>query len=207
MENLLDEMRRYAEEYHVPIIRDEAAKILCAEAHEKNPQHILEIGTAIGYSTLLLANSAKKAQITTLELSAERSKVACSYFVRSTYNERIKLFTGDAAKTIKSLNKKFDFVFIDAAKGQYPRYLKEILPILTTDAVIAADNVLFRGYVYSEAKLPRRYKTIVKRLRKYIALLEENREFITKIYDKGDGLAVSRRRSKDEESRITGSSR
>lgn len=101
---------------------------------------------------------------------------------------------GDAAKNIKFLRGLYDLVFIDAAKGQYPEYFRLILPLLSPQAVVIADNVLFRGYVCSEEKPPRRYKTIVKRLREYIALVENQPDFVTKIYQDGDGLAVSTRR-------------
>lgn len=193
MEILLKEMRTYAKIYHVPIIKDEAAEILCRLAKGKQPQHILEIGAAIGYSTLLLAQSAPHAQITTLEIDETRVKKAREFWQRSSYNCNITLLQGDAEPLIKSLRQKIDFVFIDAAKGQYPHYLDAVMPLLSKNAVIAADNVLFRGYVESTAKPPRRYKTIVKRLREYIKKITEAQEFSTKIYREGDGLAVSQR--------------
>ncbi|TCS79694.1 O-methyltransferase [Pectinatus cerevisiiphilus] len=192
MENLLREMREYAEKHHVPIIRDQAAKILCRIAAEKKPSRILEIGTAIGYSALLLAdNSCSDTCITTLEIDEERIKTAKSFWARSPYQNNIHLLNGDAAETLKTLSGQFDFVFIDAAKGQYPRYLHAVLPLISTHGLIVSDNVLFRGYVESPEKPPRRYKTIVKRLREYIKEISESKQWSTKIYYEGDGLAVS----------------
>ncbi|MDQ0204417.1 O-methyltransferase [Pectinatus haikarae] len=194
MENLLNEMREYALTYKVPIIRDQAARILCKTAAEEKPHRILEIGTAIGYSALLLAYSiSSDAEIITLEIDDKRIKTAESFFSRSPYHNNITLLKGDAAETLTTLSGKFDFIFIDAAKGQYVRYLHAVLPLLSAGGTIVSDNVLFRGYVESVGKPPRRYKTIVKRLREYICEIKANRYFKTTIYYEGDGLAVSKK--------------
>ena len=103
--------------------------------------------------------------------------------------------TGDAGENLLQLQGKFDLVFIDAAKGQYPDYFRKVHPLLADDAVIIADNVLFRGYVRGGVEAPRRFRTIVKRLREYIDLLENSQEFQTEIFENGDGLAVSWRKN------------
>ena len=160
------------------------------------PQRVLEIGTAIGYSALLTTYyGAENAKIISLELDEERAKQAQDFINQSAYREQIKIILGDAAKNIEKLDKnyKFDMVFIDAAKGQYPDYLQKVLPLLADDGIILADNVLFRGYVMSEEKPPRRYKTIVKRLREYIAMVSDTDKFTTEIFENGDGLALTKR--------------
>lgn len=195
MDELLKAMEAYAEKEHVPIINKNGKAVLVEAVAAKKASCILEIGTAIGYSALLLAeNSAADVQITTLELSDERADQAERFIAQSAYKNQIKLLRGDAAMNMELLEGPFDLVFMDAAKGQYPEYFRRVLPLLTDDAMIIADNVLFRGYVRSEEKPPRRYKTIVKRLREYIAIVEQHPEFTTKIYENGDGLAVSQRR-------------
>lgn len=188
-------MEAYAEKHHVPIINERGREVFLSVLDEVRPHRILEIGTAIGYSAMLaLLHGAEDAQVTTLELSEERARTAASFIQRSPYAERITMQVGDAAGLLCSLQGTFDFVFIDAAKGQYVDYFHKVLPLLTDRAVIVADNVLFRGYVQREEKPPRRYKTIVKRLREYIALVESQPDFVTRIYKDGDGLAVSTRR-------------
>ena len=187
-------MEAYAEKHHVPIINERGREVFLSVLDEVRPHRILEIGTAIGYSAMLaLLHGAEDAQVTTLELSEERARTAASFIQRSPYAERITMQVGDAAGLLCSLQGTFDFVFIDAAKGQYVDYFHKVLPLLTDRAVIVADNVLFRGYVQREEKPPRRYKTIVKRLREYIALVTNTPGFQTEIHENGDGLAVTRR--------------
>lgn len=191
---LLAEMKEYGEKKHVPIININALEILLSAVEAKKPHRVLEIGTAIGYSALHIASkAADNVEIITLELSEERAAEAQSFIDRSCYKNNIHIVAGDAGENIFKQTGSFDFVFIDAAKGQYVDYFHKVYPLLTEDAVVAADNVLFRGYVRDGVPVPRRFKTIVKRLREYIELVSSNGEFTTRIYENGDGLAVSQR--------------
>ncbi|WP_303840723.1 O-methyltransferase [Selenomonas ruminantium] len=196
MEELLREMEDYAALHHVPIINERGRQAFLQIVQEARPHRVLEIGTAIGYSSLLMAqNGAADIDITTLELSDERIKTAQGYIDRSAYAGRIHIMGGDAAENLLKLQltgQKFDFIFIDAAKGQYLDYFHKIQPMLTENAVILADNVLFRGYVKGDVPTPRRFKTIVKRLREYIELVSQP-PYVTEILENGDGLAVTRR--------------
>ena len=196
MEELLREMESYAALHHVPIINERGRQAFLQVVQEAKPHRVLEIGTAIGYSSLLMAqNGAADIDITTLELSDERIKTAQGYIDRSAYADRIHIMGGDAAENLLKLQltgQKFDFVFIDAAKGQYVDYFHKIQPMLADKAVILADNVLFRGYVKGDVPTPRRFKTIVKRLREYIGLVSQP-PYVTEILENGDGLAVTRR--------------
>lgn len=196
MDELLREMEGYAALHHVPIINERGRQAFLQVVQEARPHRVLEIGTAIGYSSLLMAqNGAADIEITTLELSDERIKVAQGYIDRSAYADRIHIMGGDAAENLLKLQltgQKFDFVFIDAAKGQYVDYFHKIQPMLADKAVILADNVLFRGYVKGDVPTPRRFKTIVKRLREYIELVSQP-PYVTEILENGDGLAVTRR--------------
>lgn len=193
-ENLLREMEAYAAEHHVPIINERGRRAFLEIIRAEKPHRVLEIGTAIGYSALLLAdNGAEDIHITTLELSEERAKTAKAYIDRSPYSAQIEILQGDAGEILTQLQGTYDFVFIDAAKGQYVDYFHKIQPLLAPKCTIVADNVLFRGYVRSEEKAPRRYRTIVKRLREYIVLTSRAEGFTTEILENGDGLAVSRR--------------
>ena len=196
MEELLREMEDYAALHHVPIINERGRQAFLQIVQEARPHRVLEIGTAIGYSSLLMAqNGAADIDITTLELSDERIKTAQGYIDRSAYAGRIHIMGGDAAENLLKLQltgHKFDFVFIDVAKGQYVDYFHKIQPMLTENAVILADNVLFRGYVKGDVPTPRRFKTIIKRLREYIELVSQP-PYVTEILENGDGLAVTRR--------------
>lgn len=195
MDYLFKEMEEFAELNHVPIIKEAEREIFKDIIAKYKPKRILEIGTAIGYSALLMANCGEGIKIKTLELSTERAEIAQSFIDKSPYKDDIEIVIGDAGENLLSLDKEeiFDMVFIDAAKGQYLDYLQKVLPHLTKDGVIISDNVLFRGYVLSTEKPPRRYKTIVKRLREYLQIIEDKDKFLTTIYENGDGLAVSQR--------------
>jgi predicted O-methyltransferase YrrM len=196
LEELLREMEDFAALHHVPIINERGRQAFLQVVQEAKPHRVLEIGTAIGYSSLLMAqNGAADIDIMTLELSDERIKTAQGYIDRSAYADRIHIMGGDAAENLLKLQltgQKFDFVFIDAAKGQYVDYFHKIQPMLADKAVILADNVLFRGYVKGDVPTPRRFKTIVKRLREYIELVGQP-PYVTEILENGDGLAVTRR--------------
>ena len=195
MEKLFKKMEEYGHANHVPIINENGLKVLLDTVRKYKPKRVLEIGTAIGYSALqIAANAAQGVEITTLELSEERARLARSFMEESPYNSQIAILTGDAGQLLEEISGSYDFVFIDAAKGHYPDYFRKIQPYLADDAVIAADNVLFRGYVRGGVEAPRRFRTIVKRLREYLSMVENNPEYTTSIYDNGDGLAVSVRR-------------
>ena len=180
-------MEAYAAEHHVPIINENGRQVFLSVIRDLRPHRVLEIGTAIGYSALLL--------------SEERAALAHSFIARSPYEGRIEILQGDAGELLTELAGPYDFVFIDAAKGQYVDYFEKVQPLLTVDATIVADNVLFRGYVMGEEKAPRRYRTIVKRLRRYIELTSHAAGYETEIFERGDGLAVSRRCPAANESR------
>lgn len=192
MDELLTEMRRYALINRVPIISEAGASLLAEMVVRKQPRSVLEIGTAIGYSALLIAGkSPVSTKITTIELDAERAATARQFIIRSGLSDRISLMEGDAGSLIPSLTSSYDMVFIDAAKGQYLDYLTKLLDKLNPMAVIFADNILFRGLVNSSAPPPRRYKTIVTRLRGYLKFVTEDPRFVTTVHPDGDGAAIS----------------
>lgn len=194
IDDLLKEMEKYAAVNRVPIITERARDVFRKIIRSENPMRVLEIGTAIGYSALLIAEESKnKVLITSLELDEKRAMTAQKYIARSPYAEQIEIRTGDAGEILQTLSSGYDFVFIDAAKGQYPDYWRKIQPLLNKKATVLADNVLFRGYVRGDIPAPRRFKTIVKRLQEYISLTENTTGFVTEILENGDGLAVSRR--------------
>lgn len=200
IEDLLVRMENYAKAHHVPIINERGKEVLINIVAKKKPRRVLEIGTAIGYSTLLIAqSSAADVWITTLELDEARAGMARAFIQESEFDGRIEILTGDASARLNELNGLYDLVFIDAAKGQYVHYFRQVVPLLACGGVIIADNVLFRGLVRTGGKPPRRYKTIVSRLREYIEMVEHHPMFDTVIYENGDGLAVSYHRGEQIE--------
>lgn len=176
----------------VPIIRAAEREALIRAAAEARPRRILEIGTAIGYSALLLAECFPEAAVDTVELDEKRRARALRAVEEAGAAGRVRCLAGDAAEVIPRLTGPYDFLYLDGPKGQYLAHLRLAEPLLSDRAVIAADNVLFRGLVRAEGPVPHRYRTIVTRLRDYIAYAETH--YDTEIDTAGDGLAVSRRR-------------
>lgn len=189
---VLDSLEAYAEEHSVPIIRKSERKALIEAAGKASPARILEVGTAIGYSSLLLLHEFPEAHIDTIEVDEQRYQIAEEAVEKAGVSHRWHGHLGDAARVIPTLEGPYDFVFLDGPKGQYLRELKMLEPLLTAHAVIAADNVLFRGLVMAEGQVPHRYRTLVMRLRDYIRYV--NSAYDTIIDEEGDGLAVSVKR-------------
>lgn len=189
IDRILAELEKEAEENHVPIIRKSERQALIDAARLINPERILEIGTAIGYSSLVLLREFPAAHIDTVELDEKRHERAKKAAEEAGVSDRWNGHLGDAAEIIPRLQGPYDFVYLDGPKGQYLRELKMIEPLLADHAVIAADNVLFRGLVRSQDPVPHRYRTLVRRLREYIDYV--NAAYRTRISDLGDGLAVS----------------
>lgn len=186
---LREELEQEAERDRVPIIRGPERELLLEAAAMAKPRRILEIGTAIGYSALLLAMRFPEAEIDTLEIDPKRHSRAMEVMERAGLAERVHCHLGDAAELLPQMQGPYDFLYLDGPKGQYLRQLHMVEPKLAREAVIAADNVLFRGLVRSQEPIPHRYRTLVLRLREYIDYV--NMAYRTTISDEGDGLAVS----------------
>ena len=189
LEALKKELEIEAGRDQVPIIRGPERSLLLSAAEKASPKRILEIGTAIGYSSLLLAERFPLAEIDTLEIDPARHARAEEVMRAAGFSQRVHCHLGDAAELLETLEGPYDFLYLDGPKGQYLRQLKAIEQKLSPHAVIAADNVLFRGMVESDAPVPHRYRTLVVRLREYIAYVRTH--YATVIYKDGDGLAVS----------------
>lgn len=178
-----------AKENHVPILRKEERERFVSLLKEAAPKRILEIGTAIGYSALLMGESAPETEIDTIEMEIYRQRRAQKAMEELGWANRIHCHLGDAKKVIPTLKGPYDFVYLDGPKGQYLKHLQLIEPLLSEGAVIVADNVLFRGLVEDDTYPPHRYRTLVIRLREYLAYVKEH--YDTTLYPEGDGLAVS----------------
>ena len=190
----LKELENFAAENHVPIVSPEVGQLLTTMLQIHQPVRILEVGTAIGYSALRMSFSVPNAEITTLELRDEWADLAEENFKKAGKESSIKVIRGNAVETMKLLDGPFDFIFLDAAKGQYLEFFNESMRLLSEGGLLFSDNVLYKGMVASRALLIRRKITIVKRLQKYLKLLSEDQRLATSVLSVGDGVALSVRK-------------
>lgn len=190
----ISQIKADAMAHKIPTIRSGSEQILLSWAKETNPLTILEFGTAVGVSAINLA-LATKARVITIEKDTERVEQAKINIEKAGLKSRIEVILGDdsvVAKCLVNAKRKFDFVFLDSAKGQYCRLLPMIIELLNTNGVLVADNVLFRGYVYGDC--PRRFKTIAKNLRLFIDSCKNSNCFKdVQIIDVEDGLLVAKK--------------
>ena len=195
MKELILEMEHYASTNNVPIIELDAIKFIMKYIKLNQVKSILEIGTAIGYSAILMANANSFCEITTIERDEKRYKEAVKNVNKSGLDKRIELVYNDAME-VNLTNCKFDLIFIDAAKVQYIKYFEKFCNYLNPGGVIITDNLKFHGLVKNKDLIKsKNVRGIVNKIEKYIEFLKENDEYITKFYDIGDGLSVSFRKN------------
>ena len=188
----LEKIKKKALEDHIPIIMDDTLDVIEKELKENPPKKILEIGAAVGYSAMCFSEFlADDGKVDTIERDEERIKEAKENFKKVGVEDKIHLYEGDAVEILPTLNEKYDMVFIDAAKGKYPFFLKESLRMINSDGIIFADNILYKGYVMSDYN-KHKQRTAVRNLREYIKEVSENPNLETEILEVGDGLAISR---------------
>lgn len=190
---LLNEIEKEAADTFVPIIRKEMQSFLKTMLWIIRPERILEVGTAVGFSSLLMEEyNPVPCQITTIENYEKRIPIAKANFERAGSKDRITLMEGDAAEVLRQLDEPYDFIFMDAAKGQYINFLPDILRLMHQGAVLISDNVLQDGdIIESHYAVTRRNRTIHKRMREYLYELTHNARLTTSILPVGDGITVS----------------
>ena len=190
---LIQEIEAHAAANFVPIIRRETAAFLKTLVAMKQPKEILEVGTATGYSALRMCEALREdGKITTIEKYEKRIPIARKNFQRAGEEDRITLLTGDAAEVLKTLAGPYDFIFMDAAKGQYLSFLPEVLRLLPEGGVLLTDNVFQDGTLLeSRYAVCRRDRTIHARLRDYLYELKHREDLMTAVVPIGDGVTVS----------------
>lgn len=196
---ILETIEKEALDTYVPIIRKETQSFLKVLLQMKRPLKILEVGTAVGFSAILMSEYAPDgAEITTIENYEKRIPIARENFKRAGKEAKITLLEGDAMDILKTLEGPYDFIFMDAAKGQYIAYLPEVLRILQAGGVLVSDNVLQDGdIIESRFAVERRDRTIHSRMREYLYTLKHHPQLESCVIPLGDGVAVSVKKGKD----------
>ncbi len=188
----LQKIKQKALKNHIPIIMDDTLEIMEKYLSKTKPKRILEIGTAVGYSAICFTEFlAENGVIDTIEREKDRVEEAKKNIKLAEVENKIHIYEGDAVEILPTLNEQYDAVFIDAAKGKYPFFLKEALRMISREGIIFADNILYKGYVMSDYN-KHKQRTAVRNLREYIKEVSENPNLETEILEVGDGLAVSR---------------
>lgn len=192
---VLNGIEKQAKENYVPIIRKEMQSLLKVLLRLKNPKNILEVGTAVGFSAILMGeNTSNDCRITTIENYEKRIPIAKKNILNAGMENKITLIEGDAELLLKQLNGPYDFIFMDAAKGQYINFLPDVMCILGEDGVLVSDNVLQDGdIIESRYAVTRRNRTIHSRMREYLYELKHMEELTTSILPVGDGVTISTR--------------
>lgn len=192
----LEKIKQKALEEHIPIIMDDTLEVVDEILTKLKPKKMLEIGTAVGYSAICFSEYLiVGGKIDTIERDEERILQAKENIKKVGVEEKINIYEGDAVEILPTLNEKYDMIFIDAAKGKYPFFLKEALRMLNEGGVILADNILYKGYVMSDYN-KHKQRTAVRNLREYIAEVTNNPNLKTEILEVGDGLAITRKLGK-----------
>lgn len=200
-EGYLKELEEYAKENHVPIIQPEVGRFMEVLCSILRPKTILEVGTAIGYSaSLMYFASGTQPHITTIERYDKMVGLAKENLAKAGISDHINLIEGDAVEVLDELEGSFDLIFLDAAKGQYPHFLKNCIRLLRPEGVLLCDNVLYKGMTAEKKLVIRRKITIVKRLRKFIDEIMHCDALDTSLMPLGDGVTISRKRSTEEQS-------
>ncbi|MFZ7120653.1 MAG: O-methyltransferase [Eubacteriaceae bacterium] len=194
-DHYLNKLEKHAHSYNIPIIHTEVKRLLSVIIKSNNIKSILEVGTAIGYSSIAFYHAMNyTGKILSIENNEEMYKQALKNIENAGLIGNIEILFGDANVKIKELEGTYDCIFLDGAKGHYIHLLEDCLRLLKSGGLLISDNVLFRGMIASDDLVIRRKITIVKRMRKYLDVISNHSDLITSIIPIGDGLALSYKR-------------
>lgn len=192
--NIDPEIKRLREEAlsrGIPVADDETLNFLLLTLSIAQPRRILEIGTAVGLTSVAMLKNLPSARLTTIELEEERYVEAKQNFAKFGVENRVNAYMGDAGEIIAMMDGEFDFVFLDGPKAQYEKYLFDLKRLMRKGAVLFADDVLLYGWVSGEVPTPQKRHSIVDKILSYLHTVTNDEEFITSVLDVGDGVALS----------------
>lgn len=194
-DELLLEMEKVALEETIPVITPAVGNYLQLLVETCGARSILEIGTAIGYSTIYLARGVRRngGKVLTLDMNKGRLERAVKYLQRADLDDVVECRAENVLKFLPQVTDRYDFIFVDAAKGEYPQYLELLVPLLSTDGLLVVDNVLFRGWVVPGTAFDSKYERMVGTMREFLRRVAEIPGFRVSILPFGDGLAIARR--------------
>lgn len=188
---LLAQRRADALSRGIPVADEETLQFLLVTLETKRPKRILEIGTAVGLSGVAMLQACPDARLTTVELEEDRYLEAKENFDRFKVSDRVTAYLGDAGEILSMMDGQFDFVFLDGPKAQYEKYLFDLKRVMSDNAVLFADDVLLYGWVSGEEPTPQKRRSIVDKLRSYLAAVTQDDDLRTSVLNVGDGVALS----------------
>lgn len=189
--NVDKNIRQYGKDNKVPITLDDTLSFLCETIDKYDCKEILEIGTAIGYGSITMAENTNLRHIDTVEIDEKRYKIANKNIIDRVLEGKISTHLMDAMDYLKNNKKQYDLVYLDGAKGQYINYLPYILNVLKTGGIIIADNLNFHGMVTGKIPISKGCRAMIKGLKKYITAVTTNSSLTTKILEIGDGVGFT----------------
>lgn len=199
MKNLILEMEEYAKEHNVPIIEKESIAFLMKFIKQHDIKNVLEIGSAIGYSGILMASSSRQVKVTTIERDETNYMEALKNMKKCGFEGKVTVVFQDALELNLAEGTEYDLIFIDAAKGQYKKFFEKYKYFLAPGGAIITDNLKFHGYVGKSDKIEsKNLRQLVGKIEGYIDFLKTNEEFDTEFLDIGDGLSVSVRKNDEK---------
>ncbi|HIQ93958.1 TPA: O-methyltransferase [Candidatus Ventrenecus stercoripullorum] len=199
MKNLILEMEEYAKEHNVPIIEKESIAFLMKFIKQHDIKNVLEIGSAIGYSGILMASSSRQVKVTTIERDETNYMEALKNVKKCGFEGKVTVVFQDALELNLAEGTEYDLIFIDAAKGQYKKFFEKYKYFLAPGGAIITDNLKFHGYVGKSDKIEsKNLRQLVGKIEGYIDFLKTNEEFDTEFLDIGDGLSVSVRKNDEK---------
>ena len=188
----LEQLKAFARERYIPVMLDDTKELLFATVKERQPRKILEIGTAIGYSGIIMLSASAKATLNTIELDEQTASMARRNFDEFGLSKRVNIFVGDARSIVPQLTGSYDFIFLDGPKGQYEAFFPYLTELLTVGGTLVCDNVLYKGLVEHVPENKRhKHITVARNMRAFLDELTASDRYDTTLHRIGDGVTVS----------------
>ena len=188
----LSQLEKFARERYIPVMLDDTKELLFATVKERQPHRILEIGTAIGYSGIVMLSACEHATLNTIELDEHTAELARQNFKDFGVAERVNIFVGDAREIVPVLTGSYDFIFLDGPKGQYEAFFPYLTELLTVGGTLVCDNVLYKGLVEHVLENKRhKHITVARNMRAFLDDITTNKRYSTTLHRIGDGVTVS----------------